>query len=128
MTMGPTYGTRCVPVQCRCAPKPHTDPKLYPARVGAPPEVESSRYDQPNAFLLKIARHSPDTIRESSKGMDGPVDEVVERLLVPKEGLPDSGRSHLTEASSKAACDRAVFLCELQAAYASSYPHGMRVN
>nr|CAD7198863.1 unnamed protein product [Timema douglasi] len=41
---------------------------------------------------------------------------------------PDSGRSHLTEASGKAACERAVFLCELQAAYANPYPHGMRVN
>nr|CAD7410172.1 unnamed protein product [Timema poppensis] len=59
LVMGPTYGTRCVPVQCRCAPKPHTDHKLFPARVGAPPEVESSRYDQPNAFLLKVKHRHP---------------------------------------------------------------------
>nr|CAD7401790.1 unnamed protein product [Timema poppensis] len=41
---------------------------------------------------------------------------------------PDSGRSHLTEASGKAACERAGFLCELQAAYANPYPHGVRMS
>nr|CAD7195929.1 unnamed protein product [Timema douglasi] len=38
------------------------------------------------------------------------------------------GRSHLTEASGQAACERAGFLCELQAAYANPYPHGVRVS
>ncbi|XP_023943814.1 uncharacterized protein LOC112049972 [Bicyclus anynana] len=35
------------------------DPKLYPVRVGAAPEVPTSRYDQPNAFLDKLQSKYP---------------------------------------------------------------------
>lgn len=33
---------------------PLMDPKLYPARVGPPPESESQRFNQPNVFLEKV--------------------------------------------------------------------------
>ena len=31
------------------------DPPIYPSRVGAAPEVDTSRYDQPNTYL-RLAR------------------------------------------------------------------------
>lgn len=33
---------------------PLLDPKMYPARVGPPPEDNSMRFNQPNVFLTKV--------------------------------------------------------------------------
>lgn len=30
------------------------DPKLYPAKVGPPPETETMRFNQPNVFMKKV--------------------------------------------------------------------------
>ncbi|KAI8441164.1 hypothetical protein MSG28_009402 [Choristoneura fumiferana] len=38
---------------------PLLDPKLYPVKVGASPETDTSRYDQPNAFLDKLQSKYP---------------------------------------------------------------------
>lgn len=39
----------------RLAPMgPLLDPKLYPAKVGPAPEVETMRFNQPNVFMKKV--------------------------------------------------------------------------
>lgn len=42
---------------------PLLDPKLYPVKVGASPETDTSRYDQPNAFLDKVKHKTIDDRR-----------------------------------------------------------------
>lgn len=35
---------------------PLLDPKIYPAKVGAAPESQIARFNQPNVFLAKVYR------------------------------------------------------------------------
>ncbi|XP_065158691.1 uncharacterized protein [Atheta coriaria] len=56
---------------------PLMDPKLYPARVGPPPESESQRFNQPNVFLEKLKLKYP-FLYEVLKS--APPDDLMSRI------------------------------------------------
>ncbi|KAG5885849.1 hypothetical protein JTB14_035869 [Gonioctena quinquepunctata] len=56
---------------------PLMDPKLFPAKVSASPESEISRYNQPNAFLLKLQEKYP-FIYECLR--TAPPDDLISRI------------------------------------------------
>ncbi|XP_044747942.1 uncharacterized protein LOC123309109 isoform X1 [Coccinella septempunctata] len=56
---------------------PLLDPKVYPARVGAPPESQTSRFNQPNVFLQKLQEKYP-FIYECLR--NAPPDDLISRI------------------------------------------------
>ncbi|XP_031353096.1 uncharacterized protein LOC116178006 isoform X2 [Photinus pyralis] len=56
---------------------PLLDPKLYPARVGRSPEVDTQRFNQPNVFLKKLQEKYPyiyEVLRTA------PPDDLISRI------------------------------------------------
>ncbi|KAJ3658746.1 hypothetical protein Zmor_010468 [Zophobas morio] len=56
---------------------PLLDPKIYPVKTGASPESQTSRYNQPNVYLVKLKEKYP-FIYECLK--NAPPDDLISRI------------------------------------------------